>query len=255
MVQCNHQYCRIQQTAVPRRSVCTNRGPITQERHKRPRGYAARLCSISIAVITLVAVSQSFAGVIHIDPDPDFEANLVAAQSGSKTVVLDMIPNDGVWTDELTFELSKLVTIGTGKMSINTSGQIAVSASAGVYVYGIKHSHGESIDASLHFSNDTTTAKRYGESRPTLPNDWYYGNFFAAGYLGLQIKDDLGDSHYGWAHVTVDLNDLEVVVHEWAYNSQAGVPIEAGHVPEPATLTLFSFGGLMMLRRRRRRRC
>ena len=68
-------------------------------------------------------------------------------------------------------------------------------------------------------------------------------------YIGVQF--DPGDGyHYGWIGVTRSGADFDV--SGWAYEQTAGVPIEAGAVPEPTTLALPGVGALGLLRRRRR---
>ena len=67
-------------------------------------------------------------------------------------------------------------------------------------------------------------------------------------YIGVQF--DPGDGyHYGWIGVTRSGLDLDV--SGWAYEQTAGVPIEAGAVPEPGTLCLLAVGAVGLLRRRR----
>ena len=41
---------------------------------------------------------------------------------------------------------------------------------------------------------------------------------------------------------------------EWAYQSEAGVPILAGAIPEPTTLTLFGSGVIALTLTRRKKR-
>lgn len=66
------------------------------------------------------------------------------------------------------------------------------------------------------------------------------------GYMGLEFEAD-GQTYYGWARITADYDDINVVVHEWAYESTPGIGIAAGAtgvIPEPATATLICIGGL-----------
>jgi len=72
------------------------------------------------------------------------------------------------------------------------------------------------------------------------------------GILGLMFDID-GSTHYGWADIS-DINGWEMTLHSWAYETQAGVPIMAGVVPEPSTWTLFLCGGVLLLAALRRRR-
>ncbi len=72
------------------------------------------------------------------------------------------------------------------------------------------------------------------------------------GILGLHFDID-GNRHYGWADISYD-NDYTMTLHSWAYETQAGVPIMAGTVPEPSTWALFLCGGITLLVRIRQRR-
>lgn len=104
-----------------------------------------------------------------------------------------------------------------------------------------------------NFSGNTSTnAANFGN--PTLPQYWGFG---------LNID---GDIHYGWGRLSTirDDSDLNVpagqrpwtaTLHEYAYQSDPGVPILAGQVPEPTTLALLAAGGggLALAGRRQRR--
>lgn len=67
----------------------------------------------------------------------------------------------------------------------------------------------------------------------------------AHGILGLHFDID-GERHYGWADISYD-NDWTMTLHSWAYETQAGVPIMAGAVPEPSTWALFLCGAACLL--------
>lgn len=66
-------------------------------------------------------------------------------------------------------------------------------------------------------------------------------------YLGVRFPLD-GVTHYGWIGVVRTLNKLDAIA--WGYETEAGVPIEAG-APEPGTLALLAFGAAALMRRRR----
>lgn len=72
------------------------------------------------------------------------------------------------------------------------------------------------------------------------------------GYLGVSVSAADG-LHYGWVRMTVSGDYPYAVIHDWAYESQPGVEIAAGVVPEPATWQLCIMGitliGLAMWRR------
>lgn len=76
--------------------------------------------------------------------------------------------------------------------------------------------------------------------------------FVTNAYLGVSVTAADG-VHYGWVQIT-SYPDMRAHIHSWAYESQPGVEITAGVVPEPATWQLCIIGialaGLAMWRRR-----
>ena len=205
-------------------------------------------CPLGMVVVVLCAVSNAPGDIVHVDPEPDFSAGLTpAAMYETKDVDIDLVPTDETKFDDLTFRLYKSTTIGTTRTYVETVGDVSVDALGDE---AINHSYGDVIGGGLSFSSDATLTGYYAESRPDLPNQWFYGDF-GTGYLGLEIKDSTGNSYYGWAHVTANLAP-ELTVHEWAYESQPGLPIAAGAVPEPTMVLLLAVSGLAMLRRRKR---
>jgi len=71
------------------------------------------------------------------------------------------------------------------------------------------------------------------------------------GYIGLEFFIG-GETHYGWAEVEANGFGSGGTIFGWAYESEAGVPIEAGAVPEPSTVLFLYLGGLTFWWRRRR---
>jgi hypothetical protein len=104
-----------------------------------------------------------------------------------------------------------------------------------------------------NFSGNTSTnAANFGN--PSTPQYWGFG---------LNID---GAIHYGWGRLSTfrDDSDLSIpagqrtwtaTLHEYAYQSEPGVPIVAGQIPEPTTLALLAAGGggLALAGRRQRR--
>ncbi len=86
----------------------------------------------------------------------------------------------------------------------------------------------------------------------SLSETLYWDNI-SRGYLGTQVATE-GNIYYGWLCMSVSVDsDVSannyVVFHDWAYNSQPGVGIMAGVVPEPSTWALFLCGGIALLAR------
>jgi hypothetical protein len=74
------------------------------------------------------------------------------------------------------------------------------------------------------------------------------------GYLGVSFTAVDG-VHYGWVRIS-SYDDMRAHIHDWAYESQPGVGISAGMVPEPTTLKLVSVGlSVMAVAWWCRRRC
>ncbi|MFT5471571.1 MAG: hypothetical protein ACI8UO_006706, partial [Verrucomicrobiales bacterium] len=71
-------------------------------------------------------------------------------------------------------------------------------------------------------------------------------------YLGLEF-DINGNTHYGWIEIESREFFLFILIHRWAYESEPGVPIRAGLIPEPSAAVLLLSGLLLTARRRRRK--
>lgn len=71
-------------------------------------------------------------------------------------------------------------------------------------------------------------------------------------YIGLSFGTN-PNLRYGWIRVGIDNANASFVVKDWAYQSEVGVGITAGAVPEPGTLGMLAAGaaGIAALRRRR----
>lgn len=122
------------------------------------------------------------------------------------------------------------------RLSINSSGSgfaINASSKAGVR----KFNAGEMIDGFSSFDSGnyglaTSSEGSYG--------DWSVGS---SGFAGLKFSDG-GDTLYGWAQITYGTSK-EIILHDFAYESLAGVGILAGDtvgtaIPEPGTTAAFA---------------
>ncbi len=125
-------------------------------------------------------------------------------------------------------------------------------------------SFGQTISAGgAFFAGAALRLNYYSEYHtPVFPGSWPGSG---SGFLGVQIQRD-GETHYGW--IRLELEDLSsakdgpegvsdrITVVDWAYQSTADAPIQAGQtVPEPSTgaLTLLATGAAGALTWRRRR--
>jgi hypothetical protein len=72
-------------------------------------------------------------------------------------------------------------------------------------------------------------------------------------YVGVQFEIG-GNTHYGWVEVEVPFRGVNGgTIRSFAYETQPGVPILAGAVPEPSALLLLTSGLALPLCRRWRR--
>ena len=70
-------------------------------------------------------------------------------------------------------------------------------------------------------------------------------------YLGVRFDAGIGNQ-YGW--IVVERQGVFLEVFGWAYETEAGVAIPAGHIPAPGTLAALAFGAAAGSRGRRNRR-
>ena len=74
--------------------------------------------------------------------------------------------------------------------------------------------------------------------------------FFSGGAAYLGVEFSLDDTlHYGWILIDNELGAGGGVIKSFAYESEAGVPIVAGAIPEPSTSVLIGGGTALMLKR------
>ena len=70
------------------------------------------------------------------------------------------------------------------------------------------------------------------------------------GYFGVQFQIDDG-THYGWVYLDNSWGSAGGgEIYGWAYETTPYMPITAGAVPEPTTISLFCMGSLLLLIRR-----
>ena len=71
-------------------------------------------------------------------------------------------------------------------------------------------------------------------------------------YMGVAFEIDAA-IHYGWIDLFVAPDNPYAEIYGWGYETQPGVSIYAGAVPEPATSALLLSGGLLLALRRKRK--
>lgn len=79
-----------------------------------------------------------------------------------------------------------------------------------------------------------------------------FGNFLGGiDYLGAEF-DIAGKTHYGWLEIRSREDVPFIDVLSWAYETEPGVGILAGAIPEPTATALLFAAGLLAVRRRRK---
>jgi hypothetical protein len=156
-------------------------------------------------------------------------------------------------------------TITDFTLAVNTNPQASVSGPGTTsFVVDIDGPEALTLGTLINGSSVLgSTGNLFSISGPTKSGNWQSTDTPVQAYLGVAF-DISGSTHYGWAQLTVDANfgfpsNASITLIDYAYESQAGVGIEAGAtasaVPEPSTLGLFALGaaGVMALRRKRQK--
>ena len=77
-------------------------------------------------------------------------------------------------------------------------------------------------------------------------------SFNGRGFIGVEFESTLG-INYGYLDIDAGPGYAGITLFGWAYESQPGVPIFAGQVPEPSVLILAGIATVSFLSRRRRK--
>ena len=97
----------------------------------------------------------------------------------------------------------------------------------------------------------------WGAGSPIMAGCFNAGGVFCFGeflggidYLGAEF-DIAGNTHYGWLEIRSRDGIPFIDVLSWAYESEPGVGILAGAIPEPSAAAMLLAASLLALRRRR----
>ena len=174
---------------------------------------------------------------------------------------IDWLPAYGLWSldmnadgiNDMTFAYWPSFTV----QPLNSTALVTSHPSPSVYD-AIPIAAGTKVGAVLDTGPIWNGGKSYMVDWQNIPGvgDFGVGSwaFVTNGYLGVSFTAADG-IHYGWVQIT-SYPDMRAHIHSWAYESQPGVSILAGAVPEPTTIELLLLGsgvvGLVAWRHRRR---
>ncbi len=217
-------------------------------------------------ILAPVLFSGAQAAVIFMSLE-DRDLNFHSGDSQTR-VALDFVPGQGsLWLVPDSFVSFTCWLVTQGPVQVVTTldpppniGGLVRAMDAGV-----------SIGASLNAPAGWYEGEPAYENGQPVPGDrfhvLYEGGFFPPvseffkeeSYIGLKFEID-GQVHYGWLGVELAPGNLpwnsrpsSSRITGFAYETQPGIPIIAGAVPEPCSPILFAAGaGLIFIRRRHR---
>lgn len=180
------------------------------------------------AMTTLFAGASEMANgqIIYTDIDPD-------EGGAGVSYVLDL-DNDG----NSEFVVKHIATPNGGVSqnfliaapTVNDQGVFdnsILAASSDGFVYPFALNEGDAVSAGRAEWNNASFQSMNEKSCMYENNNWCSVD---DKYLGLRFKID-GNVHYGWARLDVAHNGASWLIKDYAYNSVAGQPIDAGEMP------------------------
>jgi hypothetical protein len=90
-------------------------------------------------------------------------------------------------------------------------------------------------------------------AQESIDNQVYTIGYFTrlpSAYIGFDLNTG-GTNYYGWMQIANPAPVVAGQVIDWAYESDANTPIEAGAVPEPSTWALLAAGTALMIHSRK----
>jgi len=223
-------------------SVSKNRRGSVRVNPARMAAYVA-----SGAAASLGAASVSNAAITYVDLSPD--AVLFDTTVGGGAVALNLVFDThnltlahGVGTTNAATGYAIFDSDAIAAPGVNVAGFVA-----GAYNYGANLAYGANIASAAFLAAGV---------QGTLAYNGGYGNdqFLAPGIAFMGVR--FSGNRYGWVRVNMDgasLNSFTVL--DYAYGA-AGDTVQAGVVPEPASLASLALGavGLAAWRGRRQQR-
>ena len=190
---------------------------------------------LSIAVVCcLLFPFSAFADIIYSGPQ-----NVVVLLGHPAN--FDIMGDAGDW-DNYTVTLQKDLGIPDWALEMGADGpdsMVAIDSPVSAMHFPTNFGSGEVIGPGLPgfdtggwlWTHPTTTGINFGP---------------AGGYIGLMMVSPSSDTYYGWLHMAgmekVAEEGMNVTFDGWAYESEAGTPIDAGAVPIPGAVLLGMIG-------------
>lgn len=154
---------------------------------------------------------------------------------------------DGDFLSDLALQNALFGGVPYQGLSVFGNGQV-VGFNAGPYNYAYVSNltEGALIDAT------TVGPTFFGSMASPLNANSQFDNA-DEGYIGLSFGTS-PNIRYGWIRVGIDNSSASFTIEDWAYESEVGVGIRAGQIPEPGTLGLLAAGaaGVAAMRRRKK---
>ncbi len=217
----------------------TDRARRFMARFRHPTSHIPHGAAALAAAAVIAAGTQAYASPVRFDNPPGAEHYGWPTTQGDETHWLDLMEP----AESQPAPINDLTALKQQKTSSKSSlvgapGGVEVEEGGmwGMFLVGVDA--GTLIPSGLAWDNAASIYySGYGSELPEGQ----------ATYIGARLN--LGDGfHYGWIGVVRDGWDLDTFA--WGYETEVGVPIEAG-VPEPGSLALLALGACAALRRRR----
>lgn len=240
----------------------------------------------SVVGVLLYAASSAYGSILFFQPDEPIEVRRqipefpTDEEESSEFVHLDLTGNGQVnlvfgnflrrstptmWpsTTIATFDVASNGSVRIGSFTNIFEQGFAVPTPAGVSIGGSENTITWTDDPANFFRYEQTFAGVLVSERATgqlerirplqSPEDFWDGPTYQGmpGYFALELAID-DQVFYGWMEVDTSFDGFIPdggAITRWAYNSIPGEPIQAGQVPEPATVALLSGLAALVLTR------
>lgn len=204
----------------------------------KSQSIKSKVAKYSALASTLLAGGAIDAQIVYTDVSPDVVLDTL---DPAYPVDLnnDAIPDIFLLTDHVmgngTFSGLPFSYIGNAAIvgfPSNQNGVVGASSSSSFLVSALNS--GSPINATQTFSASSTENLAV-DALVTIPGMGTYpmqqGNFLGASNKFLGVKFMVGtDAYYGWVQLSVSQNADEITIYDYAYNSSAGGPINAGQM-------------------------